>query len=478
LLPDPIEVDEEFYKTLKNAIDTGNSTPWLLVFVSGSDSTGLELKKLAALVPDVNVGSIDCQQKGALCAQFHVSKYPSVLLQKAVGYEFHHGRYSAHDIANFARESAVSNVVTLVPSDFPGVVDSNEDWFIDFFAPWCPPCMRLLPEWRKAGKLIGGEVTKFGTVDCTAHHHLCQQNNVHSYPSAIFYNGSSPHKFSGEHSAQALIDFVEDIRHPPVFILTPETFEQLVSGKKISETWVVDFYAPWCGPCMQLAPTFRQLAKRLEGEAKLGQVDCQAHQYFCSMEGVNSYPTLRLYPEGSKGKSNFIRHQGWRDIESLYAWVFSQFPSSVVDVESHKFKNEVLTNMDAWVVDFYAPWCGHCVQFAPHYQKLAKRFDGSVKFGKVNCEVHHGLCREVGIREYPSVRLYQGAWKAGMSQPMGGTHLDIHDHEHLYRTIKNEAESYAEIRRIEQEKEAEKKKKKKKKSKKSKKSKKQERDEL
>ena len=45
------------------------------------------------------------------------------------------GRYSAHDIANFARESAVSNVITLGPNDFPGVVDSKEDWFIDFFAP-------------------------------------------------------------------------------------------------------------------------------------------------------------------------------------------------------------------------------------------------------------------------------------------------------------------------------------------------------
>ena len=46
------------------------------------------------------------------------------------------GRYTAHDIAVFARESLTSNVRTLEPDDFPQVVMSaHEQWFIDFFAP-------------------------------------------------------------------------------------------------------------------------------------------------------------------------------------------------------------------------------------------------------------------------------------------------------------------------------------------------------
>lgn len=50
----------------------------------------------------------------------------------------------------------------------------KKGYFIDFFAPWCPPCMKLLPEWRKAGRQIGDRMAKFGTVDCTAHRSLCQ----------------------------------------------------------------------------------------------------------------------------------------------------------------------------------------------------------------------------------------------------------------------------------------------------------------
>ena len=48
---------------------------------------------------------------------------------------------------------------------------------------------------------------------------------------------------------------------PPVLTLTPELFEEMVNHKKEGEIWVVDFFAPWCGPCMELAPTYRQLAK-------------------------------------------------------------------------------------------------------------------------------------------------------------------------------------------------------------------------
>ena len=84
------------------------------------------------------------------------------------------GRFTAHDIAVFARESSTSNVCALTPDDFPTVMHDSKNYFIDFFAPWCPPCMKLLPEWRKAGRQIGDTIAKFGTVDCTAHRKLCQ----------------------------------------------------------------------------------------------------------------------------------------------------------------------------------------------------------------------------------------------------------------------------------------------------------------
>lgn len=48
---------------------------------------------------------------------------------------------------------------------------------------------------------------------------------------------------------------------PAVVQLTPETFQSLVAERRQGETWLVDFYAPWCGPCNELAPDWNKLAK-------------------------------------------------------------------------------------------------------------------------------------------------------------------------------------------------------------------------
>lgn len=65
------------------------------------------------------------------------------------------GRQLAHDIAVFAREGAAApRFQILTPQKFPKVLNDGSTWFVDFYAPWCPPCMKLLPEFRKASKLV------------------------------------------------------------------------------------------------------------------------------------------------------------------------------------------------------------------------------------------------------------------------------------------------------------------------------------
>ena len=66
---------------------------------------------------------------------------------------------------------------TLTADQFPAILKENNHVFVDFFAPWCPPCMQLLPEFRKASSLIGGSIV-FGSVDCTINVGLCNQYKI------------------------------------------------------------------------------------------------------------------------------------------------------------------------------------------------------------------------------------------------------------------------------------------------------------
>ena len=61
---------------------------------------------------------------------------------------------------------------------------------------------------------------------------------------------------------------------------------------------------------------------------------------------------------------------------------------------------------DVWLVEFYAPWCGHCQQMAPMYKSLAEslEFDAGVEVGSVNCVTQARICNEwFGIRAYPTI---------------------------------------------------------------------------
>ncbi|GAB4318663.1 MAG: thioredoxin TrxA [Candidatus Sumerlaeia bacterium] len=81
-----------------------------------------------------------------------------------------------------------------------------------------------------------------------------------------------------------------------VAVFTDDNFEQEVLKSQVPV--LVDFWAPWCGPCLRLAPTIEELAAEYEGRLKVGKINVDDYQTYAQEYGVQSIPTLFIFKNG------------------------------------------------------------------------------------------------------------------------------------------------------------------------------------
>ena len=104
--------------------------------------------------------------------------------------------------------------------------------------------------------------------------------------------------------------------------LTNATFQRHIGRSDIPI--VVDFWAPWCGPCKMMAPQFAEAAKQLEPHVRLAKVNTEIEQELAAKFGIRSIPTLALF----KGGREVSRQAGAMGTADIVRWVQSRAASA------------------------------------------------------------------------------------------------------------------------------------------------------
>ena len=80
---------------------------------------------------------------------------------------------------------------------------------------------------------------------------------------------------------------------------------------------------------------------------------------------------------------------------------------AVVALTTSNFRREVLDSDQPVIVDFYADWCGPCQQIAPAMEALSEKWEGQVRFARVDIDAHPEIARGYNISSIPAVLRFE-----------------------------------------------------------------------
>lgn len=202
---------------------------------------------------------------------------------------------------------------------------------------------------------------------------------------------------------------------------------------------IVYFYASWCSFCKQFGPVFEALADSFRDDSSIqfGKIDVPKNDEVGHMQGILSFPTIKAYWVGSEYRRKYIGHDlnmgplvRNASTDSPYFTSLREYikttrrTSRVAELDHHRQLREKSlvelngTSLEAlWqngtsqvLVEFFAPWCGHCHTVVPELQAVGEHFrkrhrENTVRPKLIVAKIDVTLHRNVSIK-YNATKVY------------------------------------------------------------------------
>ncbi|XP_069816479.1 protein disulfide-isomerase A4 isoform X2 [Dendropsophus ebraccatus] len=196
-----------------------------------------------------------------------------------------------------------------------------------------------------------------------------------------------------------------------VLVLNDANFDTFIAQK---ETVLVEFYAPWCGHCKQFAPEYEKIAETLKKNdppIPVAKVDATEATKLAEKYDISGYPTIKIFKKGQP-----VDYDGSRTEKAIVSKVeevsdpnWTIPPEATIVLTEANF-NEVVETADIILVEFYAPWCGHCKRLAPEYEKAAQELSKRtppIPLAKVDATTEVELAKRYSVSGYPTLKIFR-----------------------------------------------------------------------
>eukprot|EP00081_Caenorhabditis_elegans_P004348 NP_001123100.1 Protein disulfide-isomerase 2 [Caenorhabditis elegans] len=297
------------------------------------------------------------------------------------------------------------NVIVLTKDNFDEVINGNEFILVEFYAPWCGHCKSLAPEYAKAATQLKeeGSDIKLGKLDATVHGEVSSKFEVRGYPTLKLFRNGKPQEYNGGRDHDSIIAWLKKKTGP---VAKPLADADAV--KELQESADVVVIGYFKDTTSDDAKTF------LEENARIMEF------FGLKKDELPAIRLISLEEDMTKFKPDF---------EEITTENISKFTQNYLDgsVKPHLMSEDIPEDWDKnpvkilvgknfeqvardntknVLVEFYAPWCGHCKQLAPTWDKLGEKFadDESIVIAKMDSTLNE--VEDVKIQSFPTIKFF------------------------------------------------------------------------